>query len=69
VKVQCEIASKQALNTVVDPASGLHEVHEALVGHRNLAAYFPLGTRDDNALEAINSYLPCAANGRKVLPH
>ncbi len=37
--------------------SGLHEVHETLAGHRNLSAYFSLGTRDDNALEAINSYL------------
>jgi poly(3-hydroxybutyrate) depolymerase len=45
--------------------SGLHEVHETLVGHRNLSAYFSLGTRDDNALEAINSYL--TALGRPTI--
>ncbi|MDF0667267.1 MAG: PHB depolymerase family esterase [Nitrospira sp.] len=37
--------------------SGLGEVHETLVGHRNLSAYFSLGTRDDNALAGINAYL------------
>ena len=37
-------------------ASGLDEVHETLVGHRNLSAYFSIGTQDDNGLEAINSY-------------
>ena len=38
-------------------ASGLDEMHETLVGHRNLSAYFSIGTRDGKALDAINSYL------------
>ena len=38
-------------------ASVLDEVHETLVGHRNLSAYFSIGTQDDNALEPINNYL------------
>jgi hypothetical protein len=37
-------------------ASGLDEVHETLVGHRNLSAYFSMGTKDHNALELVNSY-------------
>jgi len=37
--------------------SGFQELHETLVGHRNLSAYFSIGTEDQNALEAINSYL------------
>ncbi len=37
--------------------SGLDEVHETLVGHRNLSAYFSIGTLDGNGLEAINSFL------------
>ena len=37
--------------------SGLDEVHETLVGHRDLSAYFSIGTLDGNGLEAINSFL------------
>jgi poly(3-hydroxybutyrate) depolymerase len=47
-------------------SSGLHQVHETLLGHRNLSAYFSLGTRDDNALGVVNSYL--TALGRPTIP-
>jgi polyhydroxybutyrate depolymerase len=37
--------------------SGFHELHETLTGHRNLSAFFTLGTLDGNALETVNAYL------------
>jgi dienelactone hydrolase len=42
--------------------SGLREVHETLVGARNLSAFFAIGTKDGNGLEVVNAYL--AALGR-----
>jgi predicted esterase len=38
-------------------ASSFHDLHETLVGHRNLSAYFSIGTQDGRALDEINSYL------------
>jgi poly(3-hydroxybutyrate) depolymerase len=46
----------QVIAAVACHTGGLREVHKTLVGHRNLSAYFSLGTLDDNALEAINTY-------------
>ena len=37
--------------------SGLHQLHETLVGSRNLSAFFTIGTLDGNALDTVNSYL------------
>jgi dienelactone hydrolase len=37
--------------------SGFHELHETLAGHRNLSAFFTLGTLDQHALDAVNAYL------------
>jgi len=45
--------------------SGLREVHETLVGARNLSAFFTIGTRDGNGLEAVNAYL--AALGQPAI--
>lgn len=51
------VEASDLIAAVACHTSGLHELHETLVGHRNLSAYFSIGTRDDNALEVINSYL------------
>ncbi|MGH8653515.1 MAG: alpha/beta hydrolase family esterase [Gammaproteobacteria bacterium] len=51
------VEASDLIAAVACHTSGLDEVHETLVGHRNLSAYFSIGTRDDNGLEAINSYL------------
>ena len=51
------VEASDVIAAVACHSSGLHELHETLVGQRDLSAYFSLGTLDDNALEAINSYL------------
>ena len=51
------IEASDLIAAVACHSSGLHQVHETLVGSRNLSAFFTLGTRDDNALGVINEYL------------
>ena len=46
-------------------SSGLHQVHETLVGSRNLSAFFTIGTLDGNALDAVNAYLIAIWAGRR----
>ncbi len=50
------VEASDLIAAVACHASGFDEVHETLVGHRNLSAYFSIGTKDDNALELMNSY-------------
>jgi poly(3-hydroxybutyrate) depolymerase len=45
--------------------SGLREVHETLVGARNLSAFFTIGTLDGHGLDAVNAYL--AAVGQPAI--
>lgn len=45
--------------------SGFGQVHETLLGQRNLSAYFSIGTQDQNGLEVINAYL--SALGRPTI--
>lgn len=51
------VEASDLIAAVACHASGFSEVHETLVGSRNLSAYFSLGTKDGNALDAINAYL------------
>ncbi len=51
------VEASDLIAAVACHGSGLHELHETLVGSRNLSAYFSIGTLDGNALEAINNYL------------
>ncbi len=51
------VEASDLIASVACHGSGLHELHETLVGSRNLSAFFTLGTLDGNALDAINSYL------------
>jgi poly(3-hydroxybutyrate) depolymerase len=51
------VEASDLIAAVACHSSGLHQVHETLVGSRNLSAFFSLGTRDGNALELINEYL------------
>ena len=51
------VEASDLIAAVACHGSGLHELHETLVGSRNLSAYFSIGTLDGNALDAINSYL------------
>jgi dienelactone hydrolase len=51
------VEASDVIAAVACHGSGFHELHETLVGNRNLSAYLSIGTLDDNALEAINSYL------------
>jgi len=51
------IEASDLIAAVACHSSGLHQVHETLVGSRNLSAFFTLGTKDDNALRVINEYL------------
>ena len=45
------VESSDLIAAVACHSSGLRQVHETLVGSRNLSAFFTLGTRDENALE------------------
>jgi poly(3-hydroxybutyrate) depolymerase len=56
------VEASDLIAAVACHSSGLHQVHETLVGSRNLSAFFTLGTKDDNALRLVNEYL--AALGR-----
>ena len=51
------VEAADVIAAVACHGSGLHELHETLVGSRNLSAFFSLGTLDGNALDAINNYL------------
>jgi poly(3-hydroxybutyrate) depolymerase len=51
------VEASDLIAAVACHSSGLHQVHETLVGSRNLSAFFTLGTKDDNALRVINEYL------------
>jgi len=51
------VEASDLIAAVACHTSGLHQVHETLVGSRNLSAFFSLGTRDGNALDVINAYL------------
>jgi hypothetical protein len=51
------VEASDLIAAVACHSSGLHQVHETLVGSRNLSAFFTLGTRDENALGIINEYL------------
>ncbi|MGH8523909.1 MAG: alpha/beta hydrolase family esterase, partial [Gammaproteobacteria bacterium] len=51
------VEASDLIASVACHTSGFDEVHETLVGHRNLSAYFSIGTLDGKGLEAINSYL------------
>ena len=50
------VEASDVIAAVACHGSGFHELHETLVGHRNLSVYFSLGTLDGNALAAINEY-------------
>ena len=50
------VEASDLIAAVACHGGSLNEVHETLVGHRNLSAYFSVGTKDDPALEVINSY-------------
>ena len=50
------VEASDVIAAVACHVSGFHELHETLVGHRNLSVYFSLGTLDGNALAAINEY-------------
>jgi len=51
------VEASDLIAAVACHSSGLHQVHETLVGSRNLSAFFTLGTKDENALGVINDYL------------
>ena len=51
------VEASDLIAAVACHSSGLHQVHETLVGSRNLSAFFTLGTKDGNALGVINEYL------------
>ncbi len=51
------VEASDLIAAVACHSSGLHQVHETLVGSRNLSAFFTLGTKDENALGVINEYL------------
>jgi poly(3-hydroxybutyrate) depolymerase len=51
------VEASDLIAAVACHTSGLHQLHETLVGARNLSAFFTLGTRDGNALEVVNDYL------------
>jgi poly(3-hydroxybutyrate) depolymerase len=51
------VEASDLIAAVACHSSGLHQVHETLVGRRNLSAFFTLGTKDENALGVINEYL------------
>jgi len=51
------VEASDVIASVACHTSGFHELHETLVGRRNLSAFFSIGTRDGNGLDAINSYL------------
>ena len=51
------VEASDLIAAVACHSSGLHELHETLVGSRNLSAFFTLGTLDGNALDAVNAYL------------
>ena len=44
------VEASDLIAAVACHSSGLHQVHETLVGSRNLSAFFTLGTMDGNAL-------------------
>jgi predicted esterase len=50
------VEASDVIAAVACHSSGFHELHETLVGHRNLSVYFSLGTLDGNALAAVNEY-------------
>src|SRR6185295_8352136 len=50
------VEASDVIAAVACHTSGFHELHETLVGHRNLSVYFSLGTLDGNALDEINAY-------------
>jgi predicted esterase len=51
------VEASDLIAAVACHTSGFHQLHETLVGARNLSAFFTLGTADGNALDAVNSYL------------
>jgi len=51
------VEASDVIAAVACHTSGLHELHETLLGRRNLSAFFTLGTLDGHALDAINAYL------------
>ncbi|MGH8469193.1 MAG: hypothetical protein ACREVY_09510 [Gammaproteobacteria bacterium] len=55
--VRLRVEASDVIAAVACHTSGLDEVHKTLVGHRNLSAYFSIGTLVGNGLEAINSFL------------
>ena len=50
------VEASDVIAAVACHVSGFHELHETIAGHRNLSAYFSLGTLDGHALDAINEY-------------
>jgi len=51
------VEASDLIAAVACHTSGLHQLHETLVGSRNLSAFFTIGTLDGNALDTVNSYL------------
>ena len=51
------VEASDLIAAVACHTSGMHQLHETLVGRRNLSAFFSLGTRDGNALDVVNDYL------------